>query len=42
MNEIKLSEKFLLSIKEAALYFQIGEKKLRQLVKENPEANFYV
>lgn len=32
---IKISDKYCLTIKEAAKYFGIGEKKLRQLATEN-------
>lgn len=33
-------EKYTLSVKEAAAYFSIGEKKLRRIAEENPDANF--
>ncbi len=33
-------EKYNLTIKEAAAYFSIGEKKLRRIAEENPEADF--
>lgn len=33
-------EKYNLTIKEAAAYFSIGEKKLRKIAEENPEATF--
>lgn len=33
-------EKYNLTVKEAAEYFTIGEKKLRRLAEENPEAGF--
>lgn len=32
---IEINVKYLLSIKEAASYFRIGEKKLRSLAKEH-------
>ena len=35
MNEIPISEKYTLTIKEAAVYFNIGVKKLRRLSEEN-------
>lgn len=33
-------EKYTLTIEEAAKYFRIGEKKLRKLAEENPDANW--
>ena len=32
--------KYTLSIDEAAVYFKIGKHKLRQIVAENPDADF--
>jgi len=37
---IPVTEKYILSIKEAAQYFRIGEKKLRKLANENPNARY--
>ena len=34
-NELPLSEKYMLSINEAATYFGIGVKKMRRLAEEN-------
>ena len=34
-SKINLSDKYVLSIKEASLYFGIGEKKLRRILNEN-------
>ena len=42
MTEIPYSEKYTLTIREAAEYFHIGEKRLRQLVEENPGAEFMI
>ena len=39
-NEIPVWEKYTLSIEEAAAYFRIGEHKLRNLINENPRANY--
>ncbi len=39
-NKIPLSEKYTLSIEEAAQYFRIGQRRLRRLVMENPDADF--
>lgn len=35
MYDLPLSEKYTLSIKEAAVYFNIGIKKMRRLAEEN-------
>ncbi len=40
INDVPIWEKYTLTIEEAAKYFRIGEKKLRQLVEENPSANW--
>ena len=40
MIEIPIWEKYTLTIREAAEYFHIGEKKMRQIVDENYNANF--
>ena len=33
-------EKYTLSIEEAAVYFRIGENKLRKMISENKDANY--
>ena len=40
MIEIPYWEKYMLTLLEAAEYFHIGEKKMRQIVDENMDANF--
>ena len=40
MKEIPIWEKYTLTIREAAEYFHIGEKKMRQIVDENGDADF--
>lgn len=40
MQEIPLWEKYTLSIEEAAAYFRIGQNKLRELVAEQPDADY--
>ncbi len=35
MENMKASEKFLLTIREASVYFGIGEKKLRRMAENN-------
>lgn len=41
-NVVPLWEKYTLTIREAADYFHVGEKKLRRIVEENPMADFVV
>ncbi|MCX4376254.1 excisionase [bacterium 1xD8-6] len=38
--EIPVWRKYTLSIEEAAQYFHIGEKRLRQIIKDNPVADY--
>lgn len=40
MTNIPYWEKYMLTLREAAECFHIGEKKLRQIVEENMDANF--
>ena len=40
MQEIPFWERYMLTIREAAEYFHIGEKKMRQIVDENIDAKF--
>ena len=40
--QIPYWERYLLTIREAAEYFHIGEKKLRQIVEENGTADFII
>lgn len=37
---IPIWQKFTLTIEEAAVYFRIGENKLRQIMNENRNADF--
>ena len=39
-NEIPYWEKYMMTLREAAEYFHIGEKKMRQIVDDNLDANF--
>ena len=34
-------EKYSLTIEEAAAYFRIGVNSIRQIIKENPDADFW-
>ena len=40
MIEIPYWEKYMLTLREAAEYFHIGEKKMRQIVEEHMDAKF--
>lgn len=40
-TNVPISEKFALTITEASEYFGVGEKKLRQIVLDNQNADFY-
>ena len=40
MIEVPIWEKYTLSVEEAAAYFRIGENKLRQIISNNPDANY--
>ena len=40
--DVPIREKYTLTIEEAAKYFRIGEKKLRKLAEENPDANWLI
>ena len=39
---VPIWEKYSLTIEEAARYFRIGEKKLRKLAEENPDASWLI
>lgn len=40
--DVPIWEKYTLTIEEASKYFRIGEKKLRKLAEENPDANWLI
>ena len=40
--DVPIWEKYTLTIEEAAKYFRIGEKKLRQLADEHANANWLI
>lgn len=40
MNEIPIWRKYTLSVEEAAVYFRIGENKLRSLINEDKNADY--
>ena len=39
-NTVPIWKKYSLSIQEAAEYYGIGEKRIRQIASENPNADF--
>ena len=41
-SDVPIWEKYTLTIEEAAKYFRIGEKKLRNLVEEISDANWLI
>lgn len=38
--DIPIWQKYTLTIQEAAKYFRIGDKKLKKIIDEHPEADF--
>lgn len=40
INNVPIWHRYTLTISEASQYFNIGEKKLRQMVQENSTADF--
>lgn len=38
--EVPIWRKYTLTVEEAALYFRIGENRLRRIISENPDADF--
>lgn len=41
-SDVPIWEKYTLTIEEAAVYFRIGENKLRRLVSENKDAEYII
>lgn len=41
-NKIPFWEKYMLTTREAAEYFHIGEKRLRAILAANPDATFLI
>ena len=40
--QVEIKDKFCLTIDEASVYFNIGEKKLRRIVTDNLDAGFII
>lgn len=41
-TDVPVWEKYSLTLEEASRYFRVGEKKLRKLVDEHPDADWYI
>lgn len=41
-GEIPIWERYVLTIKETAVYYHIGENKLRMIAEEHPNADFII
>ena len=41
-NEVKICEKYALTVAEAAIYFEIGEKKLRSMIEEYSHLGLFI
>ena len=41
-TQVQIQNKFCLTIDEAVIYFNIGEKKLRKLVSDNLDSGFII
>lgn len=39
-SQVPIWEKYTLTIEEASEYFHIGQKRLRQIIADNPNADF--
>ncbi len=37
---VRLAEQYAMTVEEAAIYFRIGENKLRWLIQNNPDAAY--
>ena len=40
MTEIPYWNKYMMTVREAAEYFHLGEKKIRQIVDDDPDAKY--
>lgn len=41
-NQIPLWERYTLTVEEAAIYFRVGQNKLRRFIQESPDADFII
>lgn len=40
IKQVPIWEKYTLTVEEAAIYFRVGENKLRRIISENNEADY--
>lgn len=41
-NQIPLWERYTLTVEEAAIYFRVGQNKLRRIIQDNPDADYLI
>lgn len=41
-NDVRICEKYALTVAEAAVYFEIGEKKLRSMIEEYRHLGLFI
>ena len=41
-NDVRICEKYALTVAEAAIYFEIGEKKLRSMIEEYNHLGLFI
>ena len=41
-NDVRICEKYALTVAEAAIYFEIGEKKLRSMIEEYRHKGLFI
>ena len=41
-NDVRICEKYALTVAEAAIYFEIGEKKLRSMIEEYGHLGLFI
>ena len=41
-NDVRICEKYALTVAEAAIYFEIGEKKLRSMIEEYSHLGLFI
>lgn len=41
-NQIPIWERYTLTVEEAAIYFRVGQNKLRRIIQDNPDADYLI
>ena len=41
-NQIPLWERYTMTVEEAAIYFHVGQNKLRRIIQDNPDADYLI